>query len=535
MKFIKYLLLCCTVLVIIFGIEIVSSAEIDYIDEYVFTDQVIEVNIEIGEDVYQSMIENALAEEYVMADITYNGYTFESIGIRPKGNSSLSQVAQSGGDRFSFKIDFDQYISEQSLFGLEKINLNNVYYDATYMKEELSYEILAQMGLDVPDTSYVALSINGEYFGLYLAVEDVGEEFLIENFGNADGELYKPESTSANLALSDNYMFEDELGGDDNSALIELIEEINNSDFSNFNVETYLKYLAYSTFTLNLDSYQGSMFHNYYLYNDNGTFEWIGWDYNMSLNGFPGQTFTYDASVGYLIDEPVIGDMSNYPLIDQILSNEEYLELYHQYYYELIELLDNGSFEQLVLENYERIKDYVKTDPSAFFTYTQFEEGLFSETGLISFVSDRIENVEAQLTGATPSTNNGQGNTSDGTRVPSAGMGQIGQMPGGEIPEGAAPQREVPEGFTPPLNQGEEIPEGMEPGQLPEGIEPGQAPGGFPVGMDGENRQGLEGPNMNDLTGQQDVVDEVMSTGELGVIIIASISMLLLTYKLWKE
>ena len=149
------------------------------VDTVIFPhDEVIDVNIEIDEDVYAQMNANATAEEIVMADITYNGKKFKNVGIRPKGNSSLRDVFQSDSDRYSFKVDFNYYIDDQDFYGITKINLNNIFSDPSMMAEYLGYEMLDSLDAVASRTTYVKLSINGEYFGLYLAVEQVNEEFF---------------------------------------------------------------------------------------------------------------------------------------------------------------------------------------------------------------------------------------------------------------------------------------------------------------------------------------------------------------------
>ena len=49
-------------------------------------------------------------------------------------------------------------------------------------------------GVDSPLCSYVYITVNGQDWGLYLAVEGVEESFLTRNYGNEYGELYKPDS-----------------------------------------------------------------------------------------------------------------------------------------------------------------------------------------------------------------------------------------------------------------------------------------------------------------------------------------------------
>ena len=411
------------------------------VDSVIFPhDQVVDVNIEIDEDLYEEMNNNATAEEYVMADITYNGYTFDSVAIRPKGNSSLSSVAKSTSDRYSFKIDFNYYEEDQDFLGVTKINLNNIYKDPTMMAEYIGYEMLEDLDAVAARTTYVSLSINGEYFGLYLAVEQVNNLFLDENYGNDSGELYKPEQgVGADLSyISDNGMDytgmePDDMDEYDNEALVQLIKTINQGGDleSIFNVDSFLKYLAVSTMTINYDGYQGGMFHNYYLYNNNGVFEWIAWDLNEIFNGFSRSAASDVEATEHLIDEPVSGAMSNYPLIEAIFKNEEYVDKYHEYLQILSEgYLAEDNINSKVQSTYNMIKDYVETDPTAFYSYQQFETALFEDEGnslsLMSFVEKRVANVEQQLSGKIPSTNNGQGNSGSG--------GNAGRNPGGAKP-----------------------------------------------------------------------------------------------------
>ena len=180
-----------------------SSSSTTYIEQpdYVTTifddDKVIQINIEMDETAWQEMLDNAAAEEYVAANITVNGTIYNNVAIRPKGNSSLSQlVMDDTTQRYSFKVKFDEYIDGQTLDGLSKLVLNNNMADATYMKEYLSYKLLNSLGVPTPECAYANITVNGEEWGLYLAVEPIVEEFVERNYGSTDGNLYKPESDS---------------------------------------------------------------------------------------------------------------------------------------------------------------------------------------------------------------------------------------------------------------------------------------------------------------------------------------------------
>lgn len=152
--------------------------------------------IDIKMDNWDSFIETCEDEEYVTCTVVVDEEAYKNVGIRAKGNTSLSSVAASGSDRYSFKIEFDHYQDGYSYYGLDKLSLNNIIQDNTYMKDYLTYQMMSEFGVDAPLSSYVYITVNGEDWGLYLAVEAVEESFLSRNYGNSYGELYKPDSLS---------------------------------------------------------------------------------------------------------------------------------------------------------------------------------------------------------------------------------------------------------------------------------------------------------------------------------------------------
>lgn len=151
--------------------------------------------IDIVMDEWEGFIAGCEDEEYVLCDLVIDGEEQPGAAIRAKGNTSLSSVAAYGNDRYSFKVEFDHYDSSLSYYGLDKLNLNNIIQDNTYMKDYLCYQLMAAAGAPAPLCSYVWITVNGEDWGLYLAVEAVEESFLLRNYGTDYGELYKPDST----------------------------------------------------------------------------------------------------------------------------------------------------------------------------------------------------------------------------------------------------------------------------------------------------------------------------------------------------
>ena len=152
--------------------------------------------VDIVMDDWDELIANATNEEYYAASVVIDGEAYPNVGIRAKGNTSLSTVASMDSERYSFKIEFDHYDSSKSYHGLDKLCLNNLIQDSTMMKDYLTYTLMNEFGVDSPLCSYVYITVNGEDWGLHLAVEGVEDSFLERNYGSDHGELYKPDSSS---------------------------------------------------------------------------------------------------------------------------------------------------------------------------------------------------------------------------------------------------------------------------------------------------------------------------------------------------
>jgi len=429
-------------------------------EKYLFPqDEVIEIRITIDEDQYDYMVDHAAQELYVPANMVYNSIKINNIGIRPKGNSSLRTAIQAGDGQFSFRLELDEYLN-QSLYGISAINLNNCMSDPSYIREIMSYEIIEEIGLPAPERVFCNLFINDELIGLYLAVQQIDEVFTSAWFRDGTGDLYKPEGTGANLVyLDDDYNSYtglgertpvDTQGRQDVVAMIKALNTGENLEEVLY-TDLILKYHAINTALLSLDSYMGGMFHNYYLYGEDGKYMVIPWDYNMSFGGFgTGSAPVSSSDTQFYIDEPTAGTLSNYPLVNALLTQEDYLETYHDYLHELLNgPLELGRFTKRAQELTAMIDPYVKNDPNPMNSYASFQSALYDSTDtsltaisfeipsahrsmgtgkpLITFVQDWTANMSKQLSGELASKNGGEGNQA-GMRV--GGMPPDGQFQG---------------------------------------------------------------------------------------------------------
>ena len=512
------------------GVQAMSSA-VGYAARLFNTSTVHSIDIVMSD--WDTFIENCTDEEYADCTVIIDGEAYRNVGIRAKGNTSLTSVESYGNNRYSFKIEFDHYDDSGSYYGLDKLCLNNIIQDNTYMKDYLTYQLMREFGADAPLCSYSYITVNGDDWGLYLAVEGVEESFLQRNYGSDYGQLYKPDSmdmgggrgNGRGFDMEDfdfNFDSEDlpensdrpfnqgnEHNGDmpfsdfgdrkpkgdmhfdrdmkpeegmnfdrgmeggrsmgssdvsliysddefdsysnifdnaktnltdaDKTRLINSLKKMNNGENieSVVNIEEVIRYFVVHNFVLNFDSYTGSMIHNYYLYEDDGQLSMIPWDYNLAFGGFQSQS---DATslVNYPIDTPVSGGtIDSRPMLAWIFGNEEYTELYHQYFAEFItQYFDSGYFTDMIDTVSEMISPYVESDPTKFCTYEEFQNGVAT---LREFCILRAEGVTGQLNGTIPSTSDGQSQDSstfiDASNLVVSDMGNMGSMMGGSMHE----------------------------------------------------------------------------------------------------
>ena len=252
---------------------------------------------------------------WVDATIDFNGETWEHVGFRLKGNSSLRSSWTSGNNKLPFKLDFDQFEDDypatenQRFYGFKQLSFSSNFADSSYLRETAAADLFRAAGVPSAQTAFYAVYVDtGDgpvYYGLYTAVEVVDDTLIQTQFDDDSGNLYKPSGSAATFTAGsydeEGYDKETNVKADDYSDVEALLETLN-SDLrlsdpsawraqleSDFDVDEFLQWLAANTVMQNWDTY-GSMSHNYYLYHDptSDRLVWIPWDNNQSLGSGGG-------------------------------------------------------------------------------------------------------------------------------------------------------------------------------------------------------------------------------------------------------
>ena len=294
------------------------------------------------------------------ATVTVDGKEFKQVGVRYKGNSSYNNPKNKGFRKLPFNLKAD-YIDKEQAFpgGYETLKLANVFQDASYVREILSYEI-ARKYMPAPKCNFAKLYVNEEYIGLYNNTEDVDKPFLEESFGSSKGTFFKCdpeyqllrklEARDCPLGDKASLMFigeepecyegwyelesKDKSGWNELIGLTATLNKYPDKIHTMMNIDMVLWMHAFNNVLVNLDSYLGRLCHNYYIYKTpDGLFTPLVWDMNISLGGF-----RYDGlKKGELTTEELqhFSMFAHYktrnkkrPLITNLLVNPLYRKIY---------------------------------------------------------------------------------------------------------------------------------------------------------------------------------------------------------------
>lgn len=394
--------------------------------DWVFDDTVLsEVFIIIDQDSLDQILDpsNQLSNyEYPATFVFKKGTeadTVQNIGFRLRGNTSRSSKKK------SFKVSFNTFESGRKYYGLEKMNLNGEHNDPSIIRSKISWDIFSEIGLPAPRANHVKLYINDEFYGLYINVEHIDEEFVQDRFGSNAGNLYKclwPADFSFRTTNPKSYKFisggrrvydlktnRDEDDYSDLAFIITFFETASDTRFEReiedyLNVDGLLRWMAVDILTGNWDNYWYNQ-NNFYLYNNpvDNRFEFIPYDYDNTLGiDFLGQNWaTRDINSWAPSGQ-------NRPLTRRILEVKEYKNRLNFY---LDRFTTEIFTEDALFTEIDRIKLLVQSAAGADTYRTQdygfslsdyhnsFDEALGGHVkhGLKPFITTRINSTKSQL------------------------------------------------------------------------------------------------------------------------------------------
>lgn len=265
-----------------------------------------DVSLQFEDPAYDGMLTTYLSsgdKPWIEATVTIDGATYDSAGIRLKGNSSLRGVSASADPAtLPWLVDLDQFVDGQVHRGVAEfvVRANTT---ATGLNEVVSLELLSEAGLASQASTPARFTVNGGPAVLRLIIENPDDSWMADAFAGM-GALYKAESTGDYSYRGDDPaayddVFDQEAGKDttDLTPLIDFLQFINTSDDVAFgsgikdrlDVDAFATYLAMQELLDNFDDIDGPG-NNSYLHFDaaSGTMTVVPWDYNLAFGARVG-------------------------------------------------------------------------------------------------------------------------------------------------------------------------------------------------------------------------------------------------------
>ncbi|MCX6149095.1 MAG: CotH kinase family protein [Ignavibacteriales bacterium] len=301
--------------------------------------------------------------------------TIDSVGIRLRGNTSRD------AQKKSLKLSFNHFINGRQFHKVDDLNLNGEHNDPSIIRSKLVWDLCKDIGMKGSRAAHTAVYINGQYYGLYISVESIDDEFLKKNFNDDSGNLWKClypadlvyKGTNPNLYKKiENgrrvYDLSTNQEKDDYSKLARLIGIINttpnnlleDSLESVLSVTEVLKYFAMNIMVGSWDDYW-FLKNNYYIYHEPAAdiFHWLPYDYDNTF-GIDWFNVDWTNSNPYVFGN---SDNSPRPLVTKVIGNSQYRNLYTHF----LDFYRNNVFKLSIWESRidslkSRITQYAETD-----------------------------------------------------------------------------------------------------------------------------------------------------------------------------
>ena len=221
------------------------------------------------------------ADVEVDASVCFEGVRYP-IELELQGASSRKAAKKSFDFKFNRgrKLPGTVWSDGDGSEKIEKLFLKGMARDQSLIREAVAFDLARAMGTDAPRNGFANLRVNGQYWGLYVLVEPVGEDFLERRGYAPGGTLYKGVRTKDSLAdfaegRNLTKAFEDKTprGMGDREDLKRLVAALQETPLELtafesaidpiFSLDAYIDRMVWVAFTQNSDA-AGQ---NFYLYN----------------------------------------------------------------------------------------------------------------------------------------------------------------------------------------------------------------------------------------------------------------------------
>jgi spore coat protein H len=306
-----------------------------------------EYHLSIDEEYLEEMLADPFSGRSYPAHIACPGGSSDCM-VKIRGNTATECPKK------SLAIDLD----DPGVLGRTRLNLNAQYRDLSQMRDGLGMLATRLLGYPAPLTRHVELYVNGDYWGVYLEIERVDEDFLERN-GLGSGPLFKATDHTARFAwlpsgVPQTFGFRPMSGGaGDLAELLRLIDAALGEGVPEIDAGMFLAY--YAVVLAIVDNDGGSM--NFYLHRGaDGVWRIFPWDRDSSFGSEWGGA--YNPELYRCTDLPHLQRTSLY---GRLLRDPDAMRLFEEDLSTLAALM-TGELTAAVDSIYLEIRDDVYRD-----------------------------------------------------------------------------------------------------------------------------------------------------------------------------
>lgn len=362
---------------------------------------------------------NYASKTNLAATMVMDGITYDSVGVRFKGQTSYLNTQTS--QKKSFNIEINWIHKNQSVEGYKTFNLNNCYQDESFLRE-IFYQRCIKNHIPAAKSAFVKLYINGANWGVYPNVQQLNKTFLKEWYLSNDGTHWRcdrPPGSGGGIGggWGDGTTALNYLGPDTNTYktyydlkstdkanpwtdLVNTCFYLNQTSIANLpnviptylDVDRTLWFLASEVLFSDDDSYiyKGKM--DYFAYWEKETGRLIPHEYDGNSVMEPSrQTWS-----------PFYNETNaNYPLMNKLFQVPQYRQRYLAHLRTLINEYFNVTSATAIIDQYKALIDtMVQNDPKKLYSYTAFNNEIAT---LKNFIVSRRNFLLANSEVAQPS------------------------------------------------------------------------------------------------------------------------------------
>ena len=343
----------------------------------------------------QQLRETYQENTYYQADLEWRGMRVRSVAIRSRGTGSRSSMKP------SLRLDFDRFAVGQRFLGLESLVLDNLWQDASLVRESVTMALFNRLGQPAPREAYSRVFINGEYQGVYSIVEAIDPVFLSRVFSDGDGHVFEyqwknefhGEYPGQSLARYKALFTPESHQLDSDSSLYlplhDLFREVNAPGSSTWrgsverylDVREFLAHVAIERYVSEIDGILGNWaMNNFYVYRPSGSTRhvFIPWDRDNAFQS---------------VDSSVMQHVNDNVFVRRLLEEPDL----RAYYFDMLEACAaaaNGWLEEEIAATAALVRDAAYADTGKNSSNDEFEAAV---TYLRAFARIRPVVVLAEL------------------------------------------------------------------------------------------------------------------------------------------